>query len=90
MSDKILFLYAYRDADRLKSLISDTLTKIQSSTYFDCEDITRKTRSEVMEVILSKRPKRLILNGHGSGVLSFFTGKDKFNFQEMIKNDETP
>jgi hypothetical protein len=86
----VLFLYAYRPADRNSKFISETLVKIQASPDFVLEDVTLKTRSEVMKIISTRKPARLILNGHGSGTLTFFTGKDKFNFQEKIPNDETP
>jgi hypothetical protein len=75
---KIAFLYSHRKKDGEYKEIQKILNFPFGSKY----DISSCSTDEVIDIILKSKETIFILNGHGSGTLSFRLNKDNtFNFQ---------
>lgn len=80
MASKILFLYSYRKIDLSHSDIRNTLKNIIENPNFTAVNISGLNEQDILAE--TKGYKRVILNGHGSGELTFAAGETDIRMQD--------
>jgi hypothetical protein len=81
--DVILFLYSYRPNDLLHPLISGPLALMSNDPSFLVRNVSDMNQQEIVQFITQNKPRRVILNGHGSGGMNFHLREGvKFDLQD--------